>query len=77
MCVIIGDVNKFIGHCLIPLDPWQKLHTKYKYHLEKKRTRNHCTLKIYILPLGMYITFLKRSFSIIRVGSSVRPSVRP
>ena len=22
MCIIIGDVHKFTGHCLIPLDPW-------------------------------------------------------
>ena len=21
MCIIIGDVRQFIGHCLIPLDP--------------------------------------------------------
>ena len=22
MSIIIGDVHQFIGHCLIPLDPW-------------------------------------------------------
>ena len=22
LCIIIGDVHSFIGHCLIPLDPW-------------------------------------------------------
>ena len=22
LCIIIGDVHKFIDHCLIPLDPW-------------------------------------------------------
>ena len=26
LCIIIGDVQKFIGHCLIPLEPCQKLH---------------------------------------------------
>ena len=25
MCIIIGDVHQFIGHCLIPLDPWKNL----------------------------------------------------
>ena len=24
MCTIIGDVHKFIGHCLKPLDPCEK-----------------------------------------------------
>ena len=24
LCIIIGDVNQFIGHCLIPLDPWTR-----------------------------------------------------
>ena len=22
MCIIIWDIYKFIGHCLIPLEPW-------------------------------------------------------
>ena len=22
LCIIIGDINQFIGHCVIPLDPW-------------------------------------------------------
>ena len=22
LCIIIGDVHQFIGHCIIPLDPW-------------------------------------------------------
>ena len=25
MCIIIGKVHKFNGHCLIPLDPWLKV----------------------------------------------------
>ena len=24
MCIIIGDIPKFIGHCLIPLYPWMQ-----------------------------------------------------
>ena len=31
MCIIIGDVHKFIGHCLIPLDSC--IHTNTRTHL--------------------------------------------
>ena len=31
MCIIIRDVHEFIGHCLIPLDPWWL----YVYYLHK------------------------------------------
>ena len=24
MCIIIGDLHKFFGHCLIPLDSWER-----------------------------------------------------
>ena len=24
MCIIIGNLRQFIGHCPIPLDPWWK-----------------------------------------------------
>ena len=24
LCIIIGDVDQFNNHCLIPLDPWSR-----------------------------------------------------
>ena len=24
--MIIGDIHQFIGHCLIPVDPWSEMH---------------------------------------------------
>ena len=33
MCNIIGDVHQFIGHCLIPLDPWAPYPCGYFNHI--------------------------------------------
>ena len=27
MCIVIGNLHYFIGHCFIPIDPWQKMFT--------------------------------------------------
>ena len=33
MCVVIGDVHQFIGHCLIPLDLWNNFIIYYVFNL--------------------------------------------
>ena len=49
LCIIIGDVNQFVGHCLIPLDPWEKLmlsrygfiHDERQDHVKKRSDQEH------------------------------------
>ena len=44
MCIIIGDVHKFIGHCIIPLDPCILL-LLYKNIFDKNKIKINCNLK--------------------------------
>ena len=39
MCIIIGDLHKFIDHCLIPLDPWTHTHTHNLIKTTNKKNR--------------------------------------
>ena len=44
MCIIIENIHQFIGHCLIPLDPWNQPHKssfKIKINLQIITVNHH------------------------------------
>ena len=57
VCIVIGDVYKFIGQCLIPLNSWLLV----RYYLKHpkpilKFSVNTIKIKLYFIEIFCYIT---------------------
>ena len=56
LCITIGVVHQFIGHCLISLDPWFSINIKFRSTTRHRRASKTFTNSCAVQQLGSQVS---------------------